>query len=142
MIAGLALSTPTMAIMLSTRRQVSPQVFSRLGAGGRWPLTHRSTLYSFWTIYVWQENSNFTVELLDMTHHTPVNTDSPSTTSAPAQDILVQLNRFIRWGTNGLAVNDMQGNLYLISGSFVSAASHKSRSQTPVKRVRTREAVP
>src|SRR2546422_6738731 len=36
-----------------------------------------------------------------------------------AQNGLNRLGRFIRWGTNGLALNDPAGNLYLISGSFV-----------------------
>jgi hypothetical protein len=92
--------------------------------GGGWPMAPDSTLNTVFILskYVWQENSNFTIDLFDMTHYTPVSGIPFSTTSPPGQDTLVQTNRFIRWGTNGLAVNDMQGNLYLISGSFVIAA--------------------
>jgi hypothetical protein len=108
--------------------------------GGGWPMAPDSTLNTVFILdrYVWQENSNFTIDFFDMTHYTPVNRVPFSTTSPPGQDILIQPNRFIRWGSNGLAVNDTQGNLYLISGSFVSAANHKSRSQMPMKRIRTR----
>jgi hypothetical protein len=107
--------------------------------GGGWPMAPDSTLNTVFILdrYVWQENSNFTIDFFDMTHYTPVNRVPFSTTSPPGQDILIQPNRFIRWGTNGLAVNDMEGNLYLISGSFVSAANHKSRSLTLAKRIRT-----
>jgi hypothetical protein len=108
--------------------------------GGGWPMAPDSTLNTVFILskYVWQENSNFTIDFFDLRHYTPVNRIPFSTTSPAGQDILIQTNRFIRWGTDGLAVNDMQGNLYLISGSFVSAANHKSRSQTPVKQIRTR----
>ena len=47
--------------------------------------------------------------------------------TTPANPILY-IGRFIRWGTNGLALNDTQGNIYLISGSFVSG-NQKSASQ-------------
>jgi hypothetical protein len=108
--------------------------------GGGWPMAPDSKLNTVFILsrYIWQENSNFTIDLFDMTHYTPVGGIPFSTTSPPGQDILVQTNRFIRWGTNGLAVNDMQGNLYLISGSFVSAADRKSRSVTPERQIRTR----
>jgi hypothetical protein len=66
--------------------------------------------------YVFQENANFTLDLFDMTHYVPV-TRIPFST---VQNTLVQFNRFIRWGTNGLALNDTSGNVYLISGAFVT----------------------
>lgn len=108
--------------------------------GGGWPMAPDSTLNTVFILYkyIWQENSNFTIGLFDMTHYTPVGKIPFSTTSPPGQDTFVQTNRFIRWGTNGLAINDMQGNLYLISGSFVSAADRKSRSPTPERLIRTR----
>lgn len=84
------------------------------------------------------ENSNYTLSLFDMTHYTPANRIPFSTTFPAGQDTSNQPNRLIRWGTNGLAENDTQGHLYLISGSFVTAAIHKSRSQTSVKQIRTR----
>jgi hypothetical protein len=108
--------------------------------GGGWPMAPDSTINTVFILYkyIWQENSNFTIGLFDMTHYTPVGKIPFSTTSPPGQDTFVQTNRFIRWGTNGLAINDMQGNLYLISGSFVSAADRKSRSLTPERQIRTR----
>jgi hypothetical protein len=107
--------------------------------GGGWPMAPDSDLDTVFilTQYIWQEISNLTIDLFDMTHYTPVNRIPFSTTSPPGQDNSVQVNRFIRWGTNGLAVN-AQGNVYLISGSFVSAADDKSRSLTPERQIRTR----
>ena len=69
------------------------------------------------TKYAWQSNSNYTVVVFDMTHFIPVNRIPFST----AQSGLNRIGRFIRWGTNGLALNDKQGNLYLMSAPFVSA---------------------
>jgi hypothetical protein len=108
--------------------------------GGGWPMVPDSALNTVFILsrYVWQENSNFTINLFDLTHYTPVKRIPFSTTSPAGQNSFVQTNRFIRWGTDGLAVNDTQGNLYLISGSFVSGANHKSQSQIPVKQIRTR----
>jgi hypothetical protein len=85
-----------------------------------------------------QENSIYTLNFFDRTHYTPVNRIPFSTTFPAGQATLNPPNRLIRWGTNGLAENDTQGHLYLISGSFVTTANHKSRSQTPVTQVRTR----
>ena len=95
--------------------------------GGGWPMVPDSTLNTVFIIsrYVWQENSNYTLSLFDMTHFTPV-IQIPFSGGSP--------NRFIRWGTNGLAVNETQGNIYLISGSFVKAANHKTRSHSTVSR--------
>jgi hypothetical protein len=84
-----------------------------------------------------QEWSIYELNLFDMTHYTPVNRIPFPTTFPPGRALNLP-NRLIRWGTNGLAENDTQGHLYLISGSFVSTANHKSRSQTPVKQIRTR----
>ena len=64
--------------------------------------------------YIYQENANFTIDLFDMTHFTSLGRFPFSTMSNGPQ-----LNRFIRWGNNGLAVDDTSGILYLISGSFV-----------------------
>jgi hypothetical protein len=82
-------------------------------AGGA-PMVPDSTLNTAFFIsrYVWQENSNYTLSLFDMTHFTPVIRIPFSTTSPPGQNIGSQLNRLIRWGTNGLAYT--QGNIYLI----------------------------
>lgn len=101
-----------------------------VGAGS--PMAPDSKLNTVFLLarYVWQESSNYTIDLFDMTHFVLV-AQIPFST---AQNGLNRLGRFIRWGTNGLALNDPAGNLYLISGSFVSAA-HNSQSQTDVKPV-------
>jgi hypothetical protein len=87
--------------------------------GGGWPMAPDSTLNTVFMVtqYIGQGNSNFTIELFDMTHYTRIARIPFST----VQNTLVQINRFIRWGTNGLALNDKAGNLYLISGAFLSA---------------------
>jgi hypothetical protein len=105
-------------------------------AGGA-PMVPDSTLNTAFFIarYVWQENSNYTLSFFDMTHFTPINRIPFSTTSPPGKNILIQPNRLIRWGTNGLALNDMQGNLYFLSGSFINAADHKSRSNRSKNRI-------
>jgi hypothetical protein len=74
--------------------------------------------------YTFQEVSNYTIELFDMKHYVPV-AQMPFATQA---NPVLQIGRFIRWGTNGLAVNDTQGNIYLLSGSFVSANREKEHS--------------
>ncbi len=66
--------------------------------------------------YIWQENSNYTINLFDMMHYVPIARIPFSTTT----NGIGSLGRFIRWGSNGLAVNDTAGNVYLISGPFVS----------------------
>jgi len=88
--------------------------------GGGWPMAPDSTLNTVFILskYVWQGNADYTVDVFDMTHYVPV-AQIPFST---VQSGLGRLGRFIRWGTNGLALNDTQGNVYLISGSFVSAA--------------------
>ena len=98
--------------------------------GGGWPMAPDSTLGIVFIFdhYIWQENSNYTIDLFDMTHYVPVARIPLST----VQSGINSLGRFIRWGTNGLAVNDTAGNLYLISGPFVSA-NPNSRSQTPAQ---------
>jgi trimeric autotransporter adhesin len=100
-------------------------------AGG--PMAPDATLNTVFSLiqYGWQVPSNFTIELLDMTHYIPVNRIPFSA----AQDDLAGLNRFIRWGTNGLALNDTAGNLYLISGPFISG-DQQSGSQRRAKPVR------
>ena len=68
------------------------------------------------TQYVWQENSNFTVDIFDMTHYVRVGWVPFPTTAG----LGVPLGRFIRWGSNGLAVNFKGDQIYLLTGSFVS----------------------
>jgi hypothetical protein len=102
--------------------------------GGGWPMAPDSTLNTVFmpVQYIWQiESPNYTIDLFDMAHYTLI-AQIPFYTT-PANPILY-IGRFIRWGTNGLALNDTQGNIYLISGSFVSG-NQKSASQRRVKPV-------
>jgi hypothetical protein len=71
------------------------------------------------------ESNNYTIEFFDMTSFVPV-TEIPFST---VPNGFVQFKRFVRWGTNGLAVNDTLGNLYLISGAFVSGNAKRGSGQ-------------
>ena len=102
-----------------------PAGIFEVGAGD--PMAPDSTLGTVFIFaqYIWQESSNYTIDLFDITTYLPVTQIPISTTEGG----LNHLGRFIRWGTNGLAVNDTAGNLYLISGSFV-ASNTRSRSRS------------
>jgi hypothetical protein len=103
--------------------------------GGGSPMAPDSSLNSVFILsqYVWQGNSNFTVDIFDMTHYVRVGWVPFSTTASPG----VPLGRFIRWGANGLAVNFKGDQIYLLSGSFVNAKnksgahSYKRPHRTP-----------
>jgi hypothetical protein len=99
--------------------------------GGGWPMAPDSSLNTVFILdqYTFQEVSNYTIELFDMKRYVPVAQMPFATQARPA----LQIGRFIRWGTNGLAVNDTQGNIYLLSGSFVSA-NRESRLQAQKSR--------
>ena len=86
--------------------------------GGGWPMVPDSTLNHVFILSksARQANSDYTLSLFDMTHYVPVSRIPFST----VQGGINRLGRFIRWGSNGLAVNDTQGNLYLMSGPFVN----------------------
>jgi hypothetical protein len=86
-------------------------------AGG--PMTPDSTLNAVFSLvqYIWQGNSNYTVEVFDMTHYVPVAAIPFPTSAQPGFN---PPGRFIRWGSNGLAVNFKGDKIYLLSGSFVS----------------------
>ena len=79
--------------------------------------------------YVWQGNSNYTIDIFDMTHYVRVGWIPFPTTALPGFN---PLGRFIRWGSNGLALNFKGDQIYLLSGSFVNA-QNKSRGY-PYKR--------
>ena len=87
--------------------------------GGGWPMAPDSAINTMFilTKYVWQSNADYTIDLFDMDHFIPV-AQIPFST---VQDGLHRIGRFIRWGTNGLALSDQGANIYFISGSFVSA---------------------
>lgn len=95
--------------------------------GGGWPMAPDSSLNSVFILsqYVWQENSNFTIDIFDMTHYVRVGWIPFPTTAQPGVN---PLGRFIRWGSNGLAVNFKGDQIYLLSGSFVDAPK-KYRTQ-------------
>jgi len=92
--------------------------------GGGWPMAPDSTTNTVFilTQYAWQSGSqNYTIDLFDMTHYTPIAQIPFATQVNP----LLTIGRFIRWGSNGLAVNDTAGDIYLISGSFVNPTNRK-----------------
>lgn len=86
--------------------------------GGGWPMVPDVTLSHVFLLdaYVWQGSSDYTISVFDMTHYVPILRIPFSTVPGGIQ----RLGRFIRWGSHGLAINDTEGNLYLISGPFVN----------------------
>jgi hypothetical protein len=95
--------------------------------GGRWPSSPDLTLGTVFIVtkYVGQGNSGYTLVMFDMTHFVPVDSIPFST----VQSGISVIGRFIRWGTNGLALSDKKGNVYLISAPFVNAP-HTSQLPT------------
>lgn len=91
--------------------------------GGGWPLAPDSKLNTVFLLseYIWQGTSNYTIDMFDATHYLLMNQIPFATQSG-----ISELGRFIRWGNSGLAVNDRAGNIYLISGPFVSAVRKKA----------------
>jgi hypothetical protein len=102
--------------------------------GGGWPMAPDSTLNTVFILsqYLFQGNSNYTIDLFDMTHFTLI-TQIPFSTS---EDGINSLGRFLRWGSNGLAANFQGGNVYILSGSFVNGntARRSERQLKPVRR--------
>jgi hypothetical protein len=98
---------------------------------GGGPMTPDSSLDTVFVLtqYIWQENSNYTIDIFDMTHYVRVGWVPFPTTAEPGFN---PLGRFIRWGSNGLAMNFKGDQIYLLSGSFVNAQK-KSRAY-PYKR--------
>ena len=87
--------------------------------GGGWPLLRDSPDNTVFNLvqYIWQENSNYTINLFDMTHYVRVAAIPFPTTAVLG---LNQPRRLIRWGSNGLAINLKGDSIYFLSGSFVS----------------------
>jgi len=92
---------------------------------GGGPMAPDSSLNSVFVLtqYIWQENSNYTIDIFDMTHYVRVGWIPFPTTALPGFN---PMGRFIRWGSDGLAVNFRGDQIYLLSGSFVNA-QNKSR---------------
>lgn len=86
--------------------------------GGGWPMAPDSTLNRNFMLdqFIFQGNNAYTITVFDMTHYVALNRIPFSTAPNPIH----RLGRFIRWGSNGLALNDVQGTLYLLSGSFIN----------------------
>jgi hypothetical protein len=84
--------------------------------GGGWPMAPDSSINTAYILaqYIWQGYQNFTIDSFDMTHYTPINRIPFSTSETNFNP----LGRFIRWGSDGLAVNFKGGNIYLLSGSI------------------------
>jgi hypothetical protein len=87
--------------------------------GGGWPMAPDSAHNTVFVLvqYVWQGNSNFTIDVFDMTHYVRVSSIPFSTTAQLGTN---PPGRFSRWGSNGLAVSFKGDKIYLLSGSFVS----------------------
>jgi len=96
--------------------------------GGGWPLTPDSSLNTIFALtqYLWQiESPNYTIDLFDISHYTPIGRIPFSTT---AQLGVNPLLRFVRWGSDGLAANFGGDKVYLLSGSFVGGnGEHQTR---------------
>lgn len=110
---------------------VNPSVALPAGifqVGGGWPMAPDFNLNTVFILaqYTFQgsESTNYSINTFDMTNYLPVAAIPFSTTG------IFPLGRFIRWGSNGLAVNDKGGNIYLISGPFVSAANKRRSSSS------------
>ena len=87
--------------------------------GGGWPMAPDSAHNAVFMLaqYTWQGNSNYTIDVFDMTHYVrvaaiPFPTTAQLGTNPPG--------RFIRWGTNGLAISFKGDNIYLLSGPLFS----------------------
>jgi len=102
---------------------------------GGGPMTPDSSLDTVFVLtqYIWQENSNYTIDIFDMTHYVRVGWVPFPTTAGPG----VPLGRFIRWGSNGLALNFKGDQIYLLTGSFISNPQ-KARAKQIRKTVRAR----
>ena len=87
--------------------------------GGGWPMAPDSSLGRVFILaqYRWQENSNYTIDVFDMTHYVRVGAVPFPTTAQPGFN---QPGRFLRWGLDGLAVSFKGDKIYLLSGSFIS----------------------
>ena len=93
-----------------------PAGIFEVGAGSPMaPDSARNHLFML-TQYILQGSSNYTIVVFDMTHYVPLARIPFST----GQNGFNRLGRWIRWGSNGLAVSDTEGSLYLISGPFVN----------------------
>ncbi len=103
---------------------------------GGGPMTPDSSLDSVFVLtqYIWQENSNYTIDIFDMTHYVRVGWVPFPTTALPGFN---RLGRFIRWGSNGLALNFKGDQIYLLTGSFISNPQ-KARAKQIRKTVRSR----
>lgn len=102
---------------------------------GGGPMAPDSSLDSVFVLtqYVWQGNSNYTIDIFDMTHYVRVGWVPFPTTAVPGFN---PLGRIIRWGSNGLALNFKGDQIYLLSGSFVNA-QNKSRAHSYKRSYRT-----
>jgi len=103
---------------------VNPQTGLPVGlfeVGGGWPMAPDSSLNTVFMLaqYIWQQNTNYTIDLFDLSHYVKAGWVPFPTT---AQLGLNPPGRFLRWGTDGLAINftGQGGSIVLLSGSFVS----------------------
>jgi trimeric autotransporter adhesin len=111
---------------------VNPSLAAPAGifqVGGGWPMAPDSSLNTVFILtqysFQGQESTNYSINSFDMTNYLPVAAVPFSTTG------IFPLGRFIRWGSDGLAVNDKDGNIYLISGPFVNSSASKKHLTRP-----------
>jgi len=104
--------------------------------GGGAPVAPDSSLNTVFMLvqYIWQRNSNYTIELFDMTHYVPIGgIPFPTTAQVETSTPL----RLLRWGSNGLALNFKGDQIYLLAGSFISNPQ-EARAKRIRKTVRPR----
>jgi trimeric autotransporter adhesin len=99
--------------------------------GGGWPMAPDSSANTVFILaqYIWQENSNYTIDIFDMQHYLLVGAIPFSTTA----QIGTPLSRFVRWGSNGLAVNFKGDQIYLLTGSFISSPQNLYKKEQTIR---------
>lgn len=104
--------------------------------GGGAPVAPDSTRNTVFMLvqYVYQGNSNYTIEIFDMTHYVPIGGIPFPTTATTGFNRPVRL---LRWGSNGLALNFKGDQIYLLTGPFISAPQ-EARAHQVAKPVRPR----
>jgi trimeric autotransporter adhesin len=103
--------------------------------GGGAPVAPDSALNTVFMMvqYTYQANTNYTIELFDMTHYVPIGRIPFPTTA----QLGVPPIRLLRWGSNGLALNFKGDQIYLLTGPFISNPQ-KARAKRIRKTVQPR----
>ena len=85
--------------------------------GGGWPMAPDSSTNTNFILaqYIWQEYTNYTIDFFDLTRYVPISQVPFSTTATLGFN---PPGRFIRYGSNGLAVSFKGDKIYLLPASF------------------------